>query len=62
MDIGYIDPDGQKKLIHTPELEIERGDRIGLLGPNGSGKTTLLKTLMGALPALSWRVPVLAPM
>ncbi len=53
MDIGYIDPDGPKRLIRTPELEIERGDRIGLLGPNGSGKTTFLKTLMGALPALS---------
>ena len=52
MDVGYVDPDGRKTLIHTPELEIERGDRIGLLGPNGSGKTTLLKTLMGALPAL----------
>jgi ATP-binding cassette subfamily F protein 3 len=53
MDVGYVDPDGKKTLIHTPELEIERGDRIGLLGPNGSGKTTLLKTLMGTLPVLN---------
>jgi len=53
MRIGYVDPDGHATLILAPELEVERGDRIGLLGPNGSGKTTLLKTLMGTLPALS---------
>ncbi len=53
MQVGYVDPDGEKTLINAPELEVERGDRIGLLGPNGSGKTTLLKTLMGTLPALA---------
>lgn len=30
-------------------LRINRGDRIGILGPNGSGKTTLLRTLIGEL-------------
>jgi len=28
-------------------LDVKRGDRIGLLGKNGSGKTTLLKTIAG---------------
>ncbi len=50
--VGYVDAEGPEQLIYTPELEIERGDRIGLLGPNGSGKTTLLKTLVGSLPEL----------
>lgn len=28
---------------------IQRGDRVGILGPNGSGKTTLLRILVGEL-------------
>jgi len=28
-------------------LEIKRGEKIGIIGPNGSGKTTLLKLITG---------------
>ncbi|HEV2108021.1 MAG TPA: ABC-F family ATP-binding cassette domain-containing protein [Thermomicrobiales bacterium] len=53
---GYRDADGGIEiLVETPSLEIERGDRVGLLGPNGSGKTTLLRTLTGQLPAIKGR-------
>jgi ATP-binding cassette subfamily F protein 3 len=45
MKVGY---NGQA-ILETPELLIERGERIGLLGPNGSGKTTLIKTLVGEI-------------
>lgn len=37
------------ELIHDLNLIIQRGDRLGLLGPNGSGKTTLLKILLEEL-------------
>lgn len=42
-----------KPLVRCADLEIERGERVALIGPNGVGKTTLLKTMMGALPPLS---------
>ncbi len=36
-------------LIKDFSCRIQRGDRIGIIGPNGSGKTTLIKLLLGQL-------------
>jgi len=40
---------GDRWLIRDLDLVIQRGDRIGLIGPNGSGKTTLIRLLLGEL-------------
>jgi ATP-binding cassette subfamily F protein uup len=40
---------GGPRLLNRVTLQIEAGERIGLLGRNGSGKSTLMKLLMGDL-------------
>lgn len=43
--IGYP----EKEVAGRIDLEIERGERVAVLGDNGQGKTTLLRTLAGDL-------------
>ena len=41
---------GGRPIVQDFSTRIQRGDRIGIIGPNGSGKTTLITMLTGALP------------
>jgi len=40
---------GDRAIVRDFSTRIQRGDRIGIIGPNGSGKTTLVNMLIGAL-------------
>ena len=40
---------GGRAIVSDFSTRIQRGDRIGIVGPNGSGKTTLISLLTGAL-------------
>ena len=41
---------GDHPIVRNFSTTIQRGDKVGIIGPNGSGKTTLLRLLMGELP------------
>jgi ABC-2 type transport system ATP-binding protein len=44
---------GRLTAVNALNLEIDRGQVFGILGPNGSGKTTTLAMLLGALKITS---------
>lgn len=45
VDAGY----GPTTILSGIDLEIDRGEIVGVIGRNGVGKTTLLKTIVGLL-------------
>jgi len=40
---------GGFRALSDVSIEIEQGERLGLIGPNGSGKTTLISCISGSL-------------
>lgn len=40
----------QKRLVESINLELRRGQKIGIIGENGIGKSSLLKTILGINP------------
>ncbi len=44
---------GYDSILSTVNLEMKRGEKVGIIGGNGLGKSTFIKTLMGQIPALT---------
>jgi ATPase subunit of ABC transporter with duplicated ATPase domains len=42
---------GDNEVLHGVDLQVNRGDRLVIMGPNGVGKSTLLKIVMNKLAA-----------
>jgi len=48
----------QKRILQGIDLEVSRGELIGIIGPNGSGKTTLLRAISRILKPLSGEIRI----
>jgi zinc transport system ATP-binding protein len=47
---------GHLTILQNVNLDVEKGDVVGIVGPNGGGKTTLLNAVLGNLPLASGEV------
>ncbi|MEM7034894.1 MAG: ABC transporter ATP-binding protein, partial [Chloroflexota bacterium] len=54
-DLRFSYPD-TTEVLQGIQLEIQNGEKVGLVGPNGAGKTTLFMTICGVLKPTSGTV------
>jgi len=57
--VGLHKSFGATLALDGVDLQIERGEMFGIVGPDGAGKTTLIRTLCGILPPDDGNVHVL---
>lgn len=49
---------GDHVVLNGVELQLARGDLLGLVGPNGSGKTSLIRAILGLRPLSAGRIEI----
>jgi ABC-type Mn2+/Zn2+ transport system ATPase subunit len=47
---------GEHPVLAGVDLDVRRGDLLGIVGPSGSGKTTLLRAMLGSLDPSQGRI------
>jgi len=50
---------GKLVVLDNIDIDVRKGEILGLLGPSGSGKTTLVKAIIGMLKPTSGKISVL---
>ncbi|MBL8756645.1 MAG: ABC transporter ATP-binding protein [Planctomycetes bacterium] len=50
---------GERPVLRSVDLQVARGELLGVVGPNGAGKSTLFRVLLGLVPKDRGEVRVL---
>lgn len=58
VNVAYRYSAGEKPVFTDLNIEIRKGDRVGIIGKTGSGKSTLADIAMGLLPPTSGQIYV----
>lgn len=57
-DVSFSYSENGRNVINKLNLEIKKGERLGIIGSTGSGKTTILDILMGLIKPSSGKIYV----
>jgi len=57
LHVQFVTEDATVHAVNGVDLDIVRGETIGLVGETGAGKTTIAKAIMGILPTIQARIP-----
>lgn len=49
---------GEKKILRNINLQLKKGETIGLIGPNGAGKSTVLNLISGLMKPSSGKINI----
>ncbi len=58
LDNISIGPEEKPLFAQEGKIEVEWGDKIGIIGNNGMGKSTLLKSILNKMPPLKGKITV----
>lgn len=50
---------GTSHILHGVNLQVARGEAVGLLGRNGMGKSTLIRTILGHVPEREGHITII---
>ena len=57
-NISFTYPKNQKKIINNINIEINKGEKIGIIGKSGIGKSTLVDLLLGLIDPTNGKILV----